>query len=149
MHKSDPRVYSSTTCNDTIFPIPHLIRIRRKTDKTYEKNLETLKQYMNVKHYCCFYCSVTKSCLTLLQPHCRRGAHQAPLSMGFSRQEYWSGLPFHSPGDLPEPGIKPVSLGLAGRFFTTEPPRKRKTLLYVLKLVATRKCFQCNSFVLS
>ena len=36
-------------------------------------------------------------------------AHQAPLSMGFSRQEYWSGLPFPSPGDLPDPGIKPTS----------------------------------------
>ena len=35
-------------------------------------------------------------------------AHQAPLSMGFSRQEYWSGLPFPSPGDLPDPGIKPA-----------------------------------------
>ena len=37
-------------------------------------------------------------------------AHQAPLSMGFPRQEYWSGLPFSSPGDLPNPGIKPTSL---------------------------------------
>ena len=37
-------------------------------------------------------------------------AHQAPLSMGFSRQEYWSGLPFASPGDLPHPGIEPTSL---------------------------------------
>ena len=49
-------------------------------------------------------------------------AHKAPLSMGFSRQEYWSGLPCPSPGDLPEPGIKPESLtspALAGRFFTT------------------------------
>ena len=36
-------------------------------------------------------------------------AHQAPLSMGFPRQEYWSGLPFPSPGDLPDPGIKPGS----------------------------------------
>ena len=36
-------------------------------------------------------------------------AHQAPLSMGLSRQEYWSGLPFPPPGDLPDPGIKPVS----------------------------------------
>ena len=35
--------------------------------------------------------------------------HQAPLSMGFSRQEYWSGLPFPPPGDIPDPGIKPVS----------------------------------------
>ena len=37
-------------------------------------------------------------------------AHQAPLSMGFSRQEYWSGLPFPAPGDLPDPGIEPMSL---------------------------------------
>ena len=49
-------------------------------------------------------------------------ARKAPLSMGFSRQEYWSGLPFPSPGDLPNPGIKPASLesyALEGRFFTT------------------------------
>ena len=51
-------------------------------------------------------------------------AHQAPLSMGFPRQEYWSGLPFPPPGNLPNPGIEPVSLALAGRFFTTEPPGK-------------------------
>ena len=47
---------------------------------------------------------------------------QAPLSMGFSRQEYWSGLPCPTPGDLPDPGIEPESLtspALAGRFFTT------------------------------
>ena len=77
---------------------------------------------VNVKHYCFCYCSVTKSCLTLLQPHWLEPTHQAPLSMGFSRQEYWSGLPFLSPGDLPEPGIKPVYPELAGGFFTTEPP---------------------------
>ena len=41
-------------------------------------------------------------------------ACQAPLSMGFSRQEYWSGLPFPPPGDVPDPGIEPVSLVLAG-----------------------------------
>ena len=49
-------------------------------------------------------------------------AHQAPLSMGFSRQEYWSGLQWPSPGDLPNPGIEPMFLmspALAGRFFTT------------------------------
>ena len=48
-------------------------------------------------------------------------APQAPLSVGFSRQEYWSGLPFPSPGDLPDPGIEPVSC-IAGGFFTAEPP---------------------------
>ena len=44
-------------------------------------------------------------------------AHQAPLSMGFSRQEYWSGLPVPSPGALPDPGIEPPSPAWAGRFF--------------------------------
>ena len=48
-------------------------------------------------------------------------ARQTSLSMGFSRQEYWSGLPFPSPGDLPDPGIEPVSPVLAGGFFITEP----------------------------
>ena len=50
------------------------------------------------------------------------GAHQAPLSMGFSREEFWSGLPCATPGDLPDLGIEPASLmppALAGRFFTT------------------------------
>ena len=51
-------------------------------------------------------------------------AHQAPLPMEFSRQEYWSGLPFPSSGYLPNPGIKPASPGLAHRFCTTEPPGK-------------------------
>jgi len=51
-------------------------------------------------------------------------AHQAPLSLGFPRQEYWSGLPFPSPGDLPDPGVESRSPSLAGRFFTTEPPGK-------------------------
>ena len=48
-------------------------------------------------------------------------AHQAPLSVGFSRQEHWSGWPFPPPGDLLEPGIKLTSPALAGGFFTTEP----------------------------
>ena len=49
-------------------------------------------------------------------------SYQASLSMGFSRQEYWSGLPCPPPGDLPDPGTEPVSLtspALAGKFFTT------------------------------
>ena len=44
--------------------------------------------------------------------------------MGFPRQEYWSGLPFPSPGDLPDPGVEYVSLVLVGGFFTTKPPGK-------------------------
>ena len=51
-------------------------------------------------------------------------ACQAPLSMEFSRQEYWSGLPVPLPGHLPDPGIENASLTLAGRFFATEPPGK-------------------------
>ena len=51
--------------------------------------------------------------------------HQAPLSMRFSKQEYWSGLPFPSPGDLPDPGFEPISPAppaLAGWFLTTVAP---------------------------
>ena len=51
-------------------------------------------------------------------------AHQAPLSMGFSRQEYWSGLPFPSPGDLPDPGAGPRSPALQADALTSEPPGK-------------------------
>ena len=51
-------------------------------------------------------------------------AHQARLSMGFSRQEYWSGLPFPSPGDLPNPVIKPRSPALQADTLTSEPPGK-------------------------
>ena len=61
------------------------------------------------------------SCVWLFATLCDPRS-QAPLSMGFSRQEYWSRLPCPPPGDLPEPGIEPVSLtslGLAGRFSTT------------------------------
>ena len=54
---------------------------------------------------------------------------QASLSMEFSRQAYWNGLPFSTPGDLPDPGIEPVSIGsstLVGGFLTTMPPGKLK-----------------------
>ena len=61
---------------------------------------------------------VPKSCLTLATPWTI--ACQGPLSMGFSRQEYWSGLPFPSPGDLPHPGIKPRSPVLQTSYLPTE-----------------------------
>ena len=54
---------------------------------------------------------------------------QAPLSMGFSRQEYWSGLPFPFAGDLPDPGIEPAYFTLAGRLFSTEPSGKLRGTL--------------------
>ena len=53
-------------------------------------------------------------------------AHQAPPSMGFSRQESWSGFPFPSPGDLPNPGIEPRSSALQADPLTSEPPGKPK-----------------------
>ena len=54
-------------------------------------------------------------------------AHQAPLTMRFPRQEYWSGLPFPSPGDLTDPGIESTSPASAGGFFTSEPSGKLNT----------------------
>ena len=65
---------------------------------------------------------VTKSCSTLVTPWIL--GLQAPLSMGFPRQEYWSGLPFPSPGDLPNPGIKHGSPALQADSLPSEPPEK-------------------------
>ena len=61
--------------------------------------------------------------------------------MGFPRQEYQSGLPFPSPGHLPDPGIEPASPTLAGGFFTAEPPRKPKVLLLLLLIKRQVFCF--------
>ena len=70
------------------------------------------------------------SCVQLFATLCSI-AHQAPLSMGFSRQDYWSGLPCPPPGDLPNPGMEPASLmspALAGEFFTTSATWEAPTL---------------------
>ena len=71
-------------------------------------------------------CAQSLSCVRVFSTSWRV-ARQAPVSMRFPRQEYWSGLPFPSPGNLPNPGMDPTSLAspsLAGGFFTTEPPGK-------------------------
>ena len=60
-------------------------------------------------------------------------AYQASLSMGFSRQEYWSGLPSPSPGDLPDPGIEPGSPALQADALSSEPPGKPKLVEVSLK----------------
>ena len=60
-------------------------------------------------------------------------AYQASPSMGFSRQEYWSGLPFPSLGDFPDPGIEPTSLALEADVLTSEPPGKPNSFLKDLK----------------
>ena len=81
-------------------------------------------------------CAKTLSCVRFLATPWTV-AHQPPLSMRLSQQEYWSGLPFPPPGDLPDPSIKPkppASPALAGGFFTTEPPGKLK-LVYKEALI--------------
>ena len=86
--------------------------------------LPHLKNIFLLSHH--WQCVHAQLCPTLCHPmDC---AHQAPLSMEFSQQEYGSGLPFPLPGNLSYPGIKPaspVSPALTGKFFTTEPPGKR------------------------
>ena len=76
-----------------------------------------------VKNFYLFFpicrCLAATQCPTPATP--RTAAHQAPLSMGFPRQECLSGLPLPSPGDLPSSGIKSASPALAGEFFTIEP----------------------------
>ena len=69
---------------------------------------------------CVLSCSVVSDSL---RPHGLQPP-QAPLSMEFFRQEYWNGLPFPPPGNLPDTRLKPTSPALAGGFFTTEPPGK-------------------------
>ena len=63
--------------------------------------------------------------------------HQAPPSMGFSRQEYWSGLPFPSPGNLPDPGIEPRSPTLQADALLSEPPGKSLCPYYFIKHISS------------
>ena len=82
----------------------HSVKI---SHSTLQVNLESLR----ISYVQLFATSWTVAC-------------QASLLMGFPMQEYWSRLPFLTPGDLPEPGIEPTSPALAGKFFTIEAPRK-------------------------
>ena len=75
---------------------------------------------------------VAQLCPTLAIPW--NVARQALPSMGFLRQEYWSGLPFPSAGDLPDPGVETTLPALAGGFFTTEPPGKPR-IQYIFLLM--------------
>ena len=93
----------------------------------YENTIATLSSHQ--QYYVCYamlcYAKSLQSCPTLCDPI--DGSYQAPPSLGFSRQEHWSGLPFPPPGDLLDPRIEPLSLvspASAGEFFTTEPPGK-------------------------
>ena len=77
---------------------------------------------LSLSFFLCVCASVSRLCPTLQDP--MDVAHQAPLSMGFSRQEYWSGLPCPSPGVLPDVGIKPRSPALQVDSLPSEPPGK-------------------------
>ena len=78
----------------------------------------------------CVCVLVTQLCLILCDP-LRTIAHQAPLSMELSRQEYWSGLPCPSPGDLSDPGIEPGSPALQADSLLSEPPRKLNLFILI------------------
>ena len=82
---------------------------------TFSYCLRLIFRYKKV--HVCVSAKLLQACLTV-QLHGLYVAHQAPLSMGFSRQEYWSGLPCPPAGDLPCPGIEPGSPALAGRYFS-------------------------------
>ena len=69
-------------------------------------------------------------------------ACEAPLSMGLLRQEYWSELPYPSPRGLPNSGIEPVSLALAGGFFITEPPEKFHPMLMLMHNTSLENSWQ-------
>ena len=87
--------------------------------------------------YHCYSCLVAKSCPTLCDPV--DYSLTAPLSVRFSRQQYWSGLPFPSQGDLPNLGIESRSPILAGGFFTTEMPEKPAVIVTIpLKVYGKR-----------
>ena len=104
------------------YELENLYTISHKHCSKCDKRIEFL-----VLHSYMYACTLSYSVVSdSLQPHWTV-ALQVPLSMEFSRQEYWIGLPFPTPGDLPDPGIEPVSPEsptLAGRVFTTEPPRQ-------------------------
>ena len=81
---------------------------------------------------------VVQSCSTLCH-HMNYIAHQAPLSTGFSRQEYWSGSPFPSPGDLPNPGMDPRSPTLQADSLPAELPGKLITVIQTKLQITTLK----------
>ena len=86
---------------------------------------DRIKNYIKTSADCFFKCLVTQSCPTLCD--CMDCSHHAPLSMEFSRQEYWNGLSCPPPGHLPNPGIEPRSPALQVDFFfflPSEPPGK-------------------------
>ena len=105
-----------------VYPSHQCLGMTEKATKLVSQTLLLLtnNSQSNVCVCVCVCVESLQSCVTRLQLWTI--ARQAPLPMGFSRQEYWGGLPCPPPGDLPNPGVEPTSLmvpALAGRFFTT------------------------------
>ena len=95
-----------------------------------------------IKYLNCVCVSVAQSYPTIATPW--TVAHQAPLSKGFSRQEYWRGLPFPSPGDLPDPGIEPTFPALQVDSLLSEPPGKPQECSYIIVIYILMT--QCKGF---
>ena len=93
--------------------------------KMFDKMLFKMSSYIFINTICCLVAVMSDSFATPWTM-----AHQAPLSMGFPRQEYWSGLPFPSSGDLPNAGIELLSLALQLNYFTSEASGKFLNILY-------------------
>ena len=92
---------------------------------------------------CVCVCTQSLSCVYFATT--RTVAHQAPMSMGLFRQEYWSGLPFLPPGDLPDPGIEPTSPAspaFQADSLSTEPSGKTRNHIIQCVLEGMRKCFK-------
>ena len=99
------------------------ITLSAQNVKTCCCKVKILRLFRLLVYYCSCFIAVVYS-LSPVQPFATPWtvAHRASLSMRFSRQEFWHRLPFPPPGDLPDPGIEPVSPALTGRLFITEPP---------------------------
>ena len=100
-------------------PMEHQIKIYNQIYNQYNQS-NCICNTCYILPVLLFSCSVMSNCFTIPLTV----AHQSPLSMGFHRQEYWSGLPFPSPGNLPNPRSKPLAPALADGFFSIEPSGK-------------------------
>ena len=119
----------------------HLFYAERNGFRTYWGKKKNLLRKLCTSMYRCAHTHVHTHTqqwnATLVQsPSCVRSfvtlettAHQIPLSMGLPRQEYWGGLPWPSPGDLPDPGIEPWSPALTAGFLTTESQMEKPILV--------------------
>ena len=114
-----PSVTAAAGCD-----IPGLLVRGIQGNRTNKRHFISISIYLSISISICLFIYmlavglVTNSCLTLVTP--QTVARQAPLPMGFSRQGYWSGLPFPAPGDLPDPGIRPGSPALQADSLPTE-----------------------------